>query len=112
MKKKKKVLQKIWDFLTGIFQHCFKPLPCSPHVLTQAAPLLSNFEDPNNEGVQPPPMFSIPVGNPASFWSIETTVQFISTKMYYVLSTKILQGSDTGSGTVLRKTCSNLWFKS
>ena len=32
--------------------------------------------------------------------SIKTTVQSISTKMYYVLSTKILQGSETVSGTV------------
>ena len=30
-------------------------------------------------------------------------VQSISTKMYYVLSTKILQKADTGSGTVLTK---------
>ena len=31
----------------------------------------------------------------------------MSTKMYYVLSTKILQGSDTASGTDLQKK----WFK-
>ena len=28
--------------------------------------------------------------------------------MYYVLSTKILQGSDTASGTVLLKRCSEI----
>ena len=32
----------------------------------------------------------------------------MSTKMYYVLSTKILQGSDTASATVLQKSCSRI----
>ena len=41
--------------------------------------------------------------------NFETTVQSISTKMYYVLSTKILQGSDTASGTVLQKRCSRIF---
>ena len=42
-------------------------------------------------------MFSTPV----------TIVQSIFTKMYY-LSTKILQGSGTASGTVLQKMCSRI----
>ena len=33
-------------------------------------------------------------------------MQSISTKMYDLLSTKILQGSDTASGTVVQKRCS------
>ena len=36
------------------------------------------------------------------------TVQSISAKMYYVLFTKILQGGDTASGTVLHKRCSRI----
>ena len=36
---------------------------------------------------------------------LNNTVQSISTKMHYVLSTKTLQGSDTASGTVLQKKC-------
>ena len=34
---------------------------------------------------------------------MNNTVQWIPTKMYYVLYTKVLQGSDTASGTVLQK---------
>ena len=34
------------------------------------------------------------------------SVQPISAKMYYVLFTKIIQGGDTASGTVLHKRCS------
>ena len=36
------------------------------------------------------------------------TVQSISTKMYYVLFTKILQGVETASGTGLQKRCSKI----
>ena len=36
------------------------------------------------------------------------TVQSISTEMYYVLFTKILQRGDTSSGTVLQKSCSRI----
>ena len=36
------------------------------------------------------------------------TVQSTSAKMYYVLFTKILQGGDTTSGTVLHKRCSRI----
>ena len=39
---------------------------------------------------------------------IETTVHSISTKMYYVLSSKIVQGLDTASGTVLQKRSSRI----
>ena len=35
---------------------------------------------------------------------LSKTVQPISTKMYYVLFAKILQGADSISGTALRKT--------
>ena len=35
-------------------------------------------------------------------------MQSISTKMNYVLSTKILQESDTSSGAVLQKRCSRI----
>ena len=37
------------------------------------------------------------------------TVHWIYAKMYYVLFTKILQGGDTASGTVLYKSCSKIW---
>ena len=33
-------------------------------------------------------------------------MQSVSTKMYDLLSTKIVQGSDTASGTVVQKRCS------
>ena len=46
---------------------------------------------------------------PCQFWRIETTEQSISTKMYYVLlSTKVPQGLDTASGTILKKSCSRI----
>ena len=40
------------------------------------------------------------------------TVQSISTEMYYVLFTKVLQRGDSASGTVLQKSCSShIFFK-
>ena len=36
------------------------------------------------------------------------TIPSISAKIYYVLFTKILQGGDTASGTVLHKRCSKI----
>ena len=39
---------------------------------------------------------------------MNNTTQSISTKMYDVLSTKSLQGSDMTSGTVLQKRCSRM----
>ena len=40
---------------------------------------------------------------------LNSTVQSISTKMYYILSIKVLQGSDTACGTVLQKKCSRIY---
>ena len=40
---------------------------------------------------------------------LNSTVQSISTKMYYIISTKVLQGSDTVCGTVLQKRCSRIY---
>ena len=39
---------------------------------------------------------------------LNKTVQSISTLMYYVLSTKILQEPDTASGSVLQIRCSRI----
>ena len=39
---------------------------------------------------------------------LNNTVQSISTKLYDVLSNKILQGSGTASGTVLHERCSRI----
>ena len=40
---------------------------------------------------------------------LSKAVQSISTKMYYVLFTKIEQGANTASETVLQKRCSKLF---
>ena len=82
-----------------VFFNTVSSPPCSP-IYWLKPHSLSNFEEL--------PHVLNTCGKPCYFWKIETTVQSISTRMYYVLFTKILQGSDTTSGTVFQKRCSRI----